>query len=207
MGDIEALGRDTTAPMGPQQGSNATWDGGGGPAGVAAASLRDQLGVFEGYSDDDDFNWSLISSVRPQPRPENPGGSSSPDARGFPQVDGAGDDSASGDSASRPDLQDMDGKQTHEADSRDSPKEKAVRPLGAGQQRVGSAGSQQTQSSSQRFGSLPLQKASPSTASAPVRRSALEDTAAAQAGEHLKCLQEGREECPLLYAGGRIVHV
>ena len=38
------------------------------PAGLF--SLQDQLGVFEGYTEDEDFNWSLVSS-RPLPDPHN----------------------------------------------------------------------------------------------------------------------------------------
>lgn len=187
--DVEAFGGDIPAPMGPQQGSNATWDGGGGPPGVAAFSLRNQLGVFEGYSDDDDFSWSLISSREPQPDPQNPSSGPPPDdTRHLPQVDGAGDDSASADSVpdSAPERDDdRECEHTNEADSQDRPGKRAESgpALGAGRQRVSSAGSQQTQSSSQRFGGLALQKASPSTHSAPAGLHAAGATAAAQGGE------------------------
>ena len=186
--DIEALGGDIPAPLGPQQGSNATWDGGGGPPGVAAFSLRNQLGVFEGYSDDDDFNWSLISSREPQLDPQNPSSGPPPDERHLPQVDGAGDDSASADSvpdsASERDH-DRECEHSNEAGSHGRPCKRAeVGPaLGAGRLRVNSADSQQTDSSSQRFGGLALQKASPSTHSAPAGLHAAGDTAAAQGGE------------------------
>jgi len=150
---------------------------------VAAALLRDQLGVFEGFSDDDDFHWSQISSIRPQERPQSPGCSSPEHDRPMPQTDGAGDDSASADSASRPDLPEMDEEDASEADSKVRSQQQTGRAE-ASRQRVKSAGSQQTQSSSQRFGGLSLQKASPSSKSAPAPYVASESTASAQGGEY-----------------------
>ena len=163
--DIEALG-DTPAHMGPQKGGNVTWDGGGSPAAVAMSSLRDQLGVFEGYSDNDDFNWSLISSVRPQAHAESPGRSPPEDDRQIPQTDGAGDDCVSADLDSGPDLPELDPQDPNEADSQIRPPQQA-NSAGAGRHRPSSAGSQLTQGSPQRFGGLALQMASPSFKSAP----------------------------------------
>lgn len=156
--------------MGPQQGGNVTWDGGGSPPAVAVSSLRDQLGVFEGYSDNDDFNWSLISSVRPQAHavsPEHSPAHSPPeDGRHIPQTDGAGDESLSADPVSGPDLSDLDFEDANEAESHIRPRQHAG-TAEAGRQRLGSAGSQHTQGGSQRFGGLALQIASPSFKSAP----------------------------------------
>ena len=192
--DVEALGGNAPAPMGPQQGSNATWDGGGSAFRAAGLfSLQDQLGVFEGYSEDEDFNWSLVSS-RPLPDPhgaQHPDsrspqheehGSSPQEADQLPQVDGAGDDSISGDDGTRSGVQDPDKGLLQEADSRDGPRQRSSHS-NAAQQSADPAGSQQTHSSSQRFGGLPLQKPSPSTASAPAGAAALEDTGTAQASE------------------------
>ena len=180
--------------MGPQQGSNATWDGGGSAFRAAGLfSLQDQLGVFEGYSEDEDFNWSLVSS-RPLPAPHDAQqpdsrspqheehGSSPQEADQLPQVDGAGDDSISGDDGTRSGVQDPDDGPLQEADSRDGPRQTSSHS-NANQQSADPAGSQQTHSSSQRFGGLSLQKASPSTASAPAGAAALEDTGTAQASE------------------------
>ena len=167
--EIEALG-DIPPHMGPQQGGNVTWDGGGSPAAVIVSSLRDQLGVFEGYSDNDDFNWSLISNVRPQAHAESPEHSPahSPPKGGrhIPQTDGAGDESLSADSVSGLDLPDLDSQDANEADSQTRPRRHAG-PADAGQQRLASAGSQNTQGGSQRFGGLAFQAASPSFKSAP----------------------------------------
>lgn len=181
MEDIEALG-DIPGHMGPQQGGNVTWDGGGSPAGVAVSSLRDQLGVFEGYSDNDDFNWSLISSVRPQAHAESPEQSPehSPDRspsghdRHIPQTDGAGDESVSADSALGPDVPELDPEDANEADSQVRPHQHAS-SAEAGRQRLDSAGSQHTQGGSQRFGGLALQ-ASPSFKSAPQPGHLLEES-------------------------------
>ncbi len=133
--------------MGPQKGGNVTWDGGGSPAAVAMSSLRDQLGVFEGYSDNDDFNWSLISSVRPQAHAESPGRSPPEDDRQIPQTDGAGDDCVSADLDSGPDLPELDPQDPNEADSQIRPPQQA-NSAGAGRHRLGSAGSQLTQGES-----------------------------------------------------------
>ena len=136
---------------------------------MAVSSLRDQLGVFEGYSDNDDFNWSLISSVRPQAHAESPEHSPerSPPGhdRHIPQTDGAGDESVSADSASGPDLPELDPQDANEADSQIRPPQHAS-SAEAGRHRLDSAGSQHTQGGSQRFGGLALQ-ASPSSKSAP----------------------------------------
>ena len=179
--DIEALG-DIPAHMGPQQGGNVTWDGRGTPPAVAMSSLRDQLGVFEGYSDNDDFNWSLISSVRPQAHAESPEHSPehsprhSPPGhdRHIPQTDGAGDESVSADSASGPGLPELDPQDANEADSQVRPHQRDS-SAEAGRQRLGSAGSQHTQGGSQRFGGLTLQ-ASPSFKSAPEPGHGMEDS-------------------------------
>lgn len=163
---------------------------------MAAFSLRNQLGVFEGYSDDDDFNWSLISSREPQLDPQDPSSGPPPHERHLPQVDGAGDDSSAADSVpdSAPERDDdRECEHFNEADSQGRPGKRAeIGPaLGAGRQRVSSAGSQQTNSSSQRFGGLALQKASPSTHSAPAGLHAAGDTAAAQGGEQsLFCIRQ-----------------
>ena len=65
------------------------------------------------------------------------------------------------------------------------------------------AGSQQTHSSSQRFGGLPLQKPSPSTASAPAGAAALEDTGTAQASERRSHFYDSElpQHRPLLMCG------
>ena len=194
--DVEGLGGNAPAPMGPQQGSNATWDGGGSfSRALGPFSLQDQLGVFEGYSEDEDFNWSLVSS-RPLLDPQNAyqpdslspqhgeHGSSPQDGGQLPQVDGAGDDSISGEDGSRSGLQDPDGGPNQEADSRDTPLQNSSHSR-ASLPAADLAGCEQAQSSSQRFGGLPLQKASPSTASAPAGAATLEDTGTAHAGERL----------------------
>ena len=190
------MGGNAPAPMGPQLGSNATWDGGGKfSRAVGPFSLHDQLGVFEGYSEDEDFNWSLVSS-RPLPDPQH---AQQPDSRSpqqeehgsslredgrLPQVDGAGDDSISVENGSRSGEQDPDERLLQEADSRDAPMQNSSHSRAA-VSAANPAGSQQTQSSLQRFGGLALQKPSPSTASAPAGAATLEDTGTAQAGECL----------------------
>ena len=87
------------APAGQQ--CHLGWRRGAPFALLACSPLQDQLGVFEGYSEDEDFNWSLVSS-RPLPDPhgaQHPDsrspqheehGSSPQEADQLPQVDGAG---------------------------------------------------------------------------------------------------------------------
>lgn len=192
MADMEDLGGDAHGPLGPYYGRSAVWDGGGTSvaAGGGASPERHagvgtpggQLGVFAGISQESDFDWGAVSSV---PRPpehslRQPGGGNNRTPNALPGGD-VGEDVVM-DSGSEPDLPDVpahlpqvDGADDVSSDDEDLQPEGSLEQHTTGLaapsqepvQRRPTAAASGSQGSSQRYGFIPLLRASPSTASAP----------------------------------------
>ena len=194
MGDMEDLGGVAHGPVGPHYGRGAVWDGGGSGAvapGRNASPQRHadvytpgaQLGVFAGVSQESEFDWDAVSSMprEPQQRPEESTADVCHEAdmqlvnttpeevvmdsasegeqvehhEHIPQVDGAYDASDEDELELELSAQQQQASGSLAAASQDLPQ----RPS-----RTAASGSQ---GSSQRYGLIPLQRASASTASAP----------------------------------------
>lgn len=192
-GDMEDIGGVAHGPVGPHYGRGAVWDGGGSAVtpGREASPQRHadlytpgaQLGVFAGVSQESEFDWGAVSSMprRPLQLPEQSRADVS--LRPDMQLGDTGPEEVVMDSASKgeqmehqADIPQVDG--ANDASDEDelevessAQQQQASGSLAAASQellqRPSRTAASDSQGSSQRYGLIPLQRASTSTASAP----------------------------------------
>lgn len=197
MADMEDLGGDAHGPQGPHYGRSAVWDGGGnaqGPGEAATAAPEQhgglgtpaaRLGVFAGISQESDFDWGQVSSVPRLPDQREQPWQGTEDSFKTPHavLGNAADNEVVMDSGSEQDDGERGGRQLPQVDGADdvsdeddlhtaaTGQQEASRGLATasqGQPRATQrAAASDSQGSSQRYGLIPLMRASPSTASAP----------------------------------------